>query len=63
MIEVKGKVTNQPITILIDLGGIHSYIALGLDKTFHGSKHEKPCLAQLYARIKIKEINEIVVVH
>jgi hypothetical protein len=27
MIEVEGNITNQPITILIDLGASHSYTA------------------------------------
>jgi hypothetical protein len=26
MIELEGKINNQPISILIDLGAIHSYL-------------------------------------
>jgi hypothetical protein len=41
MIEVEGKINNQPITILIDSGASHSYIYPKLVEIFHlqRSKH------------------------
>jgi hypothetical protein len=49
MIEVEGKIANQPIAILIDSGASHSYIAPNLVERFHlkRSKHEKSWLVQL----------------
>jgi len=35
MIEVEGKINNQPISFLIYFGGIHSYIDLNIVKIFH----------------------------
>jgi hypothetical protein len=61
MIEVEGKITNQPIAILIDSGASHSYIAPNLVEIFHlkRSKHEKSWLVQLATGTK-RKINEIV---
>jgi hypothetical protein len=41
MIEVEGKIANQPTTILIDLGASRSYIAPNLVERIHlkRSKH------------------------
>jgi predicted aspartyl protease len=46
MIEVEGKINNQPIAILIDSGASHSYIDPNLVKRFKlkKCKHEKPWL-------------------
>jgi hypothetical protein len=43
MIEVEGKIDNQPIDILIDYGAIHSYIHSNIVEIFHlqRSKHTK----------------------
>jgi hypothetical protein len=43
MIEVEGKINNQPTTILIDSGAIHSYINYNIVEIFHlqRSKHNK----------------------
>jgi hypothetical protein len=35
MIEVEGKIIDQPIDILIDLGAIHSYIDPNIVERFH----------------------------
>jgi hypothetical protein len=35
MIEVEGKIENQPITILIDYGDSHSYINDNIVEIFH----------------------------
>ena len=49
MIEVEGKVDNQPISMLIDFGSIHSYIDHSLVEIFHlqRQKHGKSWLVQL----------------
>jgi hypothetical protein len=46
MIEVEGKIDNDPIEILIDYGASHSYINANIAKRFHlqGSKHKKSWL-------------------
>jgi hypothetical protein len=61
MIEVEGKIDNQPISILIDSGAIHSYINSNIIKIFHlqRSKNNKSLLVQLTTGDKIK-INELV---
>jgi hypothetical protein len=61
VIEVEGKITSQPIAILIDSGASHSYIAPDLIEIFHlkKHKHEKSWLVQLDTGTK-KKINEIV---
>jgi hypothetical protein len=43
MIEVEGKIDNQPIKILIDSRDSHSYINSNIVERFHlqRSKHEK----------------------
>jgi hypothetical protein len=43
MIEVEGKIDNQPIEILIDFGASHSYINANIVEIFHlqRSKHKK----------------------
>jgi hypothetical protein len=48
MIEVEGKIDNQPIAILIDYGASHSYINPNLVERFHlqRRKHEKSWLVQ-----------------
>jgi hypothetical protein len=52
MIEVEGKIDNQPITILIDYGASHSYINSNIVEIFHlqRSKHKKSWLVQLATR-------------
>ena len=49
MIEVEGKIDNQPITILIDYGASHNYIKSKIVEIFHlqMSKHNKYWLVQL----------------
>jgi hypothetical protein len=46
MIEVGGKLNNQPIIVLIDSGANHSYIKSNTIEIFHlqGSKHNKSWL-------------------
>jgi hypothetical protein len=61
MIELEGMINNQPFTILIDLGAIHSYIdprvveSLKLSR----SKHEKSWLVQLATGTK-RKVTELV---
>jgi hypothetical protein len=61
MLEVEGKIDNQPITILIDSRVRHSCINSNIVERFHlrRSKHEKFLLVQLDTRAK-KKINEFV---
>jgi hypothetical protein len=61
MIKVVGKINNQPITILIDSGSIHSYINPNFVERFHfqRSKHGKSWLVQLANGAK-RRINEFV---
>ena len=61
MIEVEGKVDNQPIVILIDSGASHSYINANIVEIFHlqRSKHMKSWLVQLATGVK-RKINELV---
>jgi hypothetical protein len=61
MIEVEGKIDNQPITILIDYGASHSYIDPNLVEIFHlqRRKHGKSWLVQLATGAK-RRINELV---
>jgi len=40
MIEVEGKINDQPIAILIDSGACHSYIDTNLVERFHFPKRE-----------------------
>ena len=49
MIEVEGKIDNQPIVILIDYGASHSYINSNIVERFHlqRSNHKKYWLVQL----------------
>jgi hypothetical protein len=60
MIEVEGKIDNQPISILIDFGAIHSYIDPNMVDRFklNRYKHEKYWLVQLAigSKRRIKEI-------
>jgi hypothetical protein len=60
MIEVEGKINNEPIAILIDYGGIHSYINSNIVEIFNlqRSKHKKSWLVQLSMGVK-KKINEL----
>jgi hypothetical protein len=48
MIEVEGKIDNQPIEILIDYGASHSYINSNIVEIFHlqSSKHKKSWLVE-----------------
>jgi hypothetical protein len=59
MIEVEGKINNEPIAILIDSGDIHSYINDNIVEIFHlqRSKHKKYWLVQLAMGVK-RKINE-----
>jgi hypothetical protein len=61
MIEVEGKINDQPISILIDSGASHSYIDPKLVERFHltRSKLGKSWLVQLAIGAK-RRINEIV---
>jgi hypothetical protein len=61
MIEVEGKINNDPMTILIDYGASHSYINDNIVERFHlqRSKHNKYWLVQLATRAK-RKINELV---
>jgi hypothetical protein len=61
MIEVEGKIDNQPITILIYYGVIHSYMNSNIVEIFHlqMSKHKKSWLVQLAIGAK-RKINELV---
>jgi hypothetical protein len=61
MIEVEGKIHNQPIAILIDYGAIHSYIDPNLVEIFKFKKckHKKFWLVQLSFGTK-RKINELV---
>jgi hypothetical protein len=61
MIEVEGKIDNQPITILIDSGASRSYINYNFIEIFHlqMSKHKKSWLVQLATGAK-RKINELV---
>jgi len=61
MIEVEGKIGNQPIEILTDSEVGHSYINANIVEIFHlqRSKHKKSWLVQLAMRAK-RKINELV---
>jgi hypothetical protein len=61
MIEVEGKINDQPIVILIDSGASHSYIDPKLVERFHfpRSKLGKSWLVQLATGAK-RRINELV---
>jgi hypothetical protein len=61
MIEVEGKISIQPVVILIDSEAIHSYIVPDIVVIFHLKREnlEKSWLVQLSTRAK-KRINDIV---
>jgi predicted aspartyl protease len=61
MVEVEGKIDNQPITILIDFGASHIYIDPNLVEIFKlkKCKNEKFWLVQLATGTK-RRINEFV---
>jgi hypothetical protein len=61
MIEVEGKINDQPIAILIDSGASHSYLDPKMVEIFHfpRSKLGKSWLVQLATRAK-RKINEMV---
>jgi len=61
MIEVEGKVTNQPVVILFDLGEIHSFIDPKIVDRFHlmKSKFGRSWLVQLVTRTK-RRINKVI---
>jgi hypothetical protein len=52
MMEVEGKIDNQPIEILIDSEASHSYINVNIVERFHlqRSKNKKCWLVQLATR-------------
>jgi hypothetical protein len=55
MIEVEGKITDQPIAILIDSGASHSYLDHKMVEIFQlpRSKLGKPWLVQLATRVQL----------
>jgi predicted aspartyl protease len=61
MIEVEGKINNQTIAILIDLGASHNYIDPNMVEILHFPRRKlgKSWPVQLATRAKIK-INEMV---
>ena len=61
MIEVEGKINDQPIVILIDSLASHSYLDPKMVERFHLSRSKlgKPWLVQLATRAK-RKINEMV---
>jgi hypothetical protein len=61
MIEVEGKINDQPIAILIDSGASHSYLDPKMVERFHLSRSKlgKPWLVQLATGEK-RKINEMV---
>jgi hypothetical protein len=61
IIEVEGKIDNDPISILIDYIAMHSYINSNILEIFHlqRSKHKKSWLVQLTIGAK-RNINELV---
>jgi hypothetical protein len=61
MIEVEGKIDNQPRAILLDSGATHSYIDPKIVENFKSKrcKHEKYWLVQITTRTK-RKINELV---
>jgi hypothetical protein len=61
MIEVEGKIDNQPIAILIDFGASHNYIDPDLVEIFKlkKCKHEKYWLVKLATGTN-RRINELV---
>jgi hypothetical protein len=61
MIEVEGKINDQPIVILIDLGAIHSYLDHNMVERFQLSRSNigKSWLVMLATREKRKN-NEMV---
>jgi hypothetical protein len=61
MIEVEGKINDQPIAILIDSGASHSYLDPKMVEIFQLSRSKlgKPWLVQLATREK-RKINEMV---
>lgn len=60
MVDIEGKISKQPIAILIDLGVIHNYIAPNLFERFHleRSKHNKSWWVQVSTGKK-RKTNEI----
>jgi hypothetical protein len=61
MVEVEGKINNQPIAILIDSGASHSYLDPKMVERFQLPKRKlgKPWLVQLATGAK-RKINEMV---
>jgi hypothetical protein len=61
MIEVGGNINDQPITILVDSGAIHSYLNPNMVEIiqFLRSKFGKPWLVKLAIEAK-RKINEMV---
>ena len=62
MVEVEGEIAEQIVSILIDPGSTHSYIAPGLVETctLKKSKHRRSWLVQIATRIK-KKVSEVVI--
>ena len=61
MIEVEGKINDQPISILIDLGASHSYIDPNMVEILQlpRRKHGKSWLVQLATGAR-RKVNEMV---
>ena len=61
MTEIEGRINDQPIVILIDLGASNSYISLNLVEKIKldKRKHGKSWLVQLSTKT-IRRISEIV---
>ena len=61
MVEVAGKMVEQSISVLIDLGSTHSYITPGVVEIcfFKKLKHSKSWLVQLDTGTK-RNVSEVV---
>ena len=61
MVEVEGKIVEQYVSVLIDLGSTHSYITPRIVEicAFKKLNHSKSWLVQLATRSKIK-VSEVV---
>ena len=61
MVEVAGKIVEQSISILIDLGSTHSYISTRVVEVcaLRKTKHSKLWLVQLATRTK-RKVREVV---
>ena len=61
VVEVAGKIVEQPVSILIELGSTHSYITLRVVEmcAFNKVKHRKYWLVQLATGTK-RKVSELV---